>query len=148
MTRALQLIFSLSILVLIHEMGHFLFSRLFKVRVEKFYLFFNPFFSLVRAKKLDGKWQLNWFSRKSPDSFKEKPEVTEFGVGWVPLGGYCSISGMVDESLNTEQMETTRATLGIPFEIGRATSAHHGRRCFVQFPIGIGGVFSCTFHLG
>ncbi len=105
LTRALQLIFSLSILVLIHEMGHFLFSRLFKVRVEKFYLFFNPFFSLVRAKKLDGKWQLNWFSRKSPDSFKEKPEVTEFGVGWVPLGGYCSISGMVDESLNTEQMK-------------------------------------------
>ncbi len=104
LTRALQLIVSLSILVLIHELGHFLFSRLFKVRVEKFYLFFNPFFSLIRVKKLAGKWHVSWFSPKSPESFKEAPETTEFGVGWVPLGGYCSISGMVDESLNTEQL--------------------------------------------
>jgi len=104
LTRALQLIVSLSILVLIHELGHFLFSRVFKVRVEKFYLFFNPLFSLVRVKKLDGKWHFSWFSRKSPELFKETPAVTEFGVGWVPLGGYCSISGMVDESLNTEQL--------------------------------------------
>lgn len=104
LTRALQLIVSLSILVLIHEFGHFLFSRLFKVRVEKFYMFFNPLFSLVRVKKLAGKWHFSWFSSKSPESFTATPEVTEFGVGWVPLGGYCSISGMVDESLNMEQM--------------------------------------------
>lgn len=104
LTRALQLIVSLSILVLIHELGHFLFSRLFKVRVERFYLFFNPLFSLVRIKKLNGRLRFSWFSRKAPETFQKAPEQTEFGVGWVPLGGYCAISGMIDESLNVEQM--------------------------------------------
>jgi len=104
LTRALQLIFSLSILVLIHELGHFLFSRLFKVRVEKFYLFFNPLFSIVRTKKMGGKWRFSWFSKTAPQSFKEIPEATEFGVGWVPLGGYCAISGMIDESMNVKAM--------------------------------------------
>lgn len=105
LTRALQLIVSLSILILIHELGHYLFSRLFKVRVERFYLFFHPFFSILKAKRLDGKWRLKWFARKSPETFTERPDVTEFGIGWVPLGGYCAISGMVDESLNTEQLK-------------------------------------------
>jgi len=104
LTRALQLIISLSILVLIHEFGHFLFSRLFKVRVERFYMFFNPVFSILRAKKLEHKWHFSWFSRNSPESFTEKPEQTEFGIGWVPLGGYCTIAGMIDESMNTKQM--------------------------------------------
>lgn len=83
--RALQLIMALSLLVLVHEFGHFIFSRIFKVRVEKFYLFFDWGFSLF-------KW-------------KPKNSETEYGVGWIPLGGYCKISGMIDESLDTEQMK-------------------------------------------
>ena len=82
--RALQLILALSLLVLIHEFGHFLFARIFKVRVEKFYLFFDWKFSLF-------KW-------------KPKNSETEYGIGWVPLGGYCKIAGMIDESMDTEQM--------------------------------------------
>ena len=83
--RALQLIMALSLLVLIHEFGHFLFARIFKVRVEKFYLFFDWKFSLF-------KW-------------KPKNSDTEYGIGWVPLGGYCKIAGMSDESMDTEQMK-------------------------------------------
>ena len=82
--KALQLITSLSILVLIHELGHFIFARIFKVRVDKFYLFFDPWFSLFK--------------------FKPKNSDTEYGLGWLPLGGYCKIAGMIDESLDTEQM--------------------------------------------
>ncbi|MDR1918885.1 MAG: RIP metalloprotease RseP [Tannerellaceae bacterium] len=82
--KALQLILSLSILVLIHELGHFLFARLFKVRVEKFYIFFDAWFALFR--------------------FKPKNSETEYGIGWLPLGGYCKISGMIDESMDREQM--------------------------------------------
>ena len=78
-----QLILSLSILVLIHEMGHFLFAKLFKTRVEKFYLFFDPWFSLFKYKKGD----------------------TEYGIGWLPLGGYVKISGMIDESMDKEQLK-------------------------------------------
>ncbi|MFN8211347.1 MAG: RIP metalloprotease RseP [Bacteroidales bacterium] len=81
--RILQFLASLSILVLIHELGHFLFARLFRTRVEKFYLFFDPWFSLFKFKKGD----------------------TEYGIGWLPIGGYCKISGMIDESLDTEQMK-------------------------------------------
>ena len=83
--RALQLIMALSLLVLVHEFGHFIFSRIFKVRVEKFYLFFDWGFSLF-------KW-------------KPKNSETEYGIGWIPLGGYCKISGMIDESMDTEQMK-------------------------------------------
>ena len=82
--RALQLILSLSILVLVHEFGHFIFARIFKVRVEKFYLFFDPWFSLFK--------------------FKPKNSETEYGIGWLPLGGYCKISGMIDESMDKEAM--------------------------------------------
>ncbi len=82
--KALQLIASLSILVLVHEFGHFLFARIFKVRVEKFYLFFDPWFALFR--------------------YKPKNSDTEYGIGWLPLGGYCKISGMIDESMDKEQM--------------------------------------------
>ncbi|MDR1331626.1 MAG: RIP metalloprotease RseP [Tannerella sp.] len=82
--KALQLVLSLSILVVVHELGHFLFARAFKVRVEKFYLFFNP-----------------WFT---PFKFKPKNGETEYGIGWLPLGGYCKISGMIDESMDKEQM--------------------------------------------
>jgi regulator of sigma E protease len=81
--KIIQLLFSLSILVIFHEMGHFAAARLFKTRVEKFYLFFNPWFSL----------------------FKIKRGETEYGIGWVPLGGYVKISGMIDESLDREQLK-------------------------------------------
>ena len=82
--RTFQLIMSLSLLVIIHEGGHFFFSRLFKVRVEKFYIFFNPWFSLFK--------------------FKPKNSETEYGIGWVLLGGYVKIAGMIDESMDTDQM--------------------------------------------
>ena len=82
--KALQLILSLSILVIVHEFGHFIFARIFKVRVEKFYLFFDPWFALFR--------------------YKPKNSETEYGVGWLPLGGYCKISGMIDESMDKEAM--------------------------------------------
>ncbi len=78
-----QLLLSLSILVVFHEMGHFAFAKLFNTRVEKFYLFFNPWFSL----------------------FKTKWGETEYGIGWLPLGGYVKISGMIDESMDKEQMK-------------------------------------------
>lgn len=81
--KALQLILSLSILVILHELGHFIPAKLFKTKVEKFYLFFDPWFSLFKFKKKD----------------------TEYGIGWIPLGGYVKISGMVDESMDTEQMK-------------------------------------------
>lgn len=96
--KIIALLLSLSLLVFIHELGHYLFARLFKTRVDKFYLFFNPYFSLLRAKKIKGKWKLSWFSKKSPESFKEDNEHTEWGIGWIPLGGYCAISGMIDEN--------------------------------------------------
>ncbi len=102
--KIIQLILSLSILVIIHELGHFCWARFYKMRVDKFYLFFNPSFSLLRAKKIDGKWQFSFFSPQVPESWKAHPEHTEFGIGWLPLGGYCKISGMIDESMDKEQM--------------------------------------------
>ncbi len=80
--KALQLILSLAILVVFHELGHFITAKLFKTRVESFYLFFNPWFSL----------------------FKYKYGDTTYGIGWLPLGGYVKIAGMIDESLDKEQM--------------------------------------------
>ena len=80
--KAAQLILSLSLLVIIHEFGHFFFARLFKTRVEKFYLFFDPWFSLFKVKKGD----------------------TEYGIGWLPLGGYVKISGMIAESMDKAAM--------------------------------------------
>ncbi len=135
--RAVQLILSISILVVLHEFGHFAFARLFKVRVEKFYMFFNPNFSLIRAKKINGKWQYKFFAKNIPSNERPKldadgdtmldekkktimesiplgdladndwrkyPESTEWGIGWLPLGGYCKISGMVDESMDKTQL--------------------------------------------
>jgi regulator of sigma E protease len=81
--KILQFLLSLSLLVIIHELGHFFFAKLFKTRVEKFYLFFDPWFSL----------------------FKFRKNETEYGVGWLPLGGYVKISGMIDESLDREQLK-------------------------------------------
>lgn len=81
--KAGQFILSFSILIVLHELGHFLPAKWFKCRVEKFYLFFNPWFSL----------------------FKKKKGETEYGIGWIPLGGYVKISGMIDESMDKEQMK-------------------------------------------
>ncbi|MCF8345089.1 MAG: site-2 protease family protein, partial [Bacteroidales bacterium] len=81
--RIVQLILSLSILVIAHEFGHYIAAKIFKARVEKFYLFFNPWFSI----------------------FKFKIGETEYGLGWLPLGGYVKIAGMIDESMDKEQMK-------------------------------------------
>ncbi len=81
--KVVQFFMSLSLLVAIHEFGHYLAARIFKIRVEKFYIFFDPWFSL----------------------FKWKRGETEYGVGWLPLGGYVKIAGMIDESMDLEQMQ-------------------------------------------
>ncbi len=83
--RLIQFMLAISLLVLIHEGGHFFFAKLFGIRVEKFYLFFDPWFHLFE--------------------FKPKKSDTTYGVGWLPLGGYCKISGMIDESFDLEQMK-------------------------------------------
>lgn len=132
--RFFQLVLSLTILVVFHEFGHYLFSRLFGVRVEKFYAFFNPRFSLVRIKRVDGRLRVRFLSPNVPESYEEEkrfnfegkeetiykpidleslpegdwrrsPENTEFGVGWVPFGGYCKIAGMIDESMDVAAMQ-------------------------------------------
>ena len=81
--KTAQFILSFSILVVLHELGHFIPARLFKTRVEKFYLFFNPGFSL----------------------WKKKIGETEYGIGWIPFGGYVKISGMIDESMDKDQLK-------------------------------------------
>lgn len=161
--RASQLIFSLTLLVLFHELGHFFFSKIFKVRVEKFYLFFNPGFSLFRAKKIQGKWKFHFFAKNfeslstpiydfqgnhSKDTngnfiyqtksleeldecdWRKHPENTEWGIGWLPLGGYCKIAGMIDESMDKGQL----ASEPKPWEY-RAVSP------WKRLPIISGGVF-------
>ncbi|MDR0828941.1 MAG: RIP metalloprotease RseP [Prevotellaceae bacterium] len=128
--KAAQLMAALAVLVFIHELGHFLFSRMFGVRVDKFYLFFNPQISIVRFKKINGKWKFKFFAKNlqtevpvldengkqktdkkgkkmtepidistlEADDWRRFPEKTEWGIGWLPVGGYCKIAGMVDES--------------------------------------------------
>jgi len=160
--RALQLILSLSILVVLHEFGHFAFARLFKVRVEKFYMFFNPNFSLIRAKKINGKWDVKFFAQNIPANERPKvdadgdvmhdskgkpileqipqselpdgdwrkyPDNTEWGIGWLPLGGYCKISGMVDETTDVTQLNDEPQ----PWE-------YRSRSVWQRLPIIIGGV--------
>ena len=100
-----QLVLALSLLVLVHELGHFLFARMFKIRVDKFYLFFNPTFSLLRAKRYNGKWHFSFLSSSVPKEWDEYLDVTEYGIGWLPLGGYCKIAGMIDESMDKEQLK-------------------------------------------
>lgn len=109
-----QLILSLSILVVLHEFGHFIPAKLFKTKVEKFYLFFDPYFAL----------------------FKKKIGETEYGVGWLPLGGYVKIAGMIDESMDKEQM----AQPPQPWEF-------RSKPAWQRFIIMIGGV-TVNFILG
>jgi len=160
--RALQLILSLSILVVLHEFGHFSFARLFKVRVDKFYMFFNPNFSLIRAKKINGKWEVRFFAKNVPANERPKldadgdvvldakgkqvmepipleeladgdwrkyPDNTEWGIGWLPLGGYCKIAGMIDESMDSTQMTQEPQ----PWE-------YRAKPVWQRLPIIIGGV--------
>ena len=96
--KAAQLIVAFAILVIIHEFGHYIFSRIFGVKVEKFYLFFNPWFTIYKYKP----------KKPEPKPGEEEKMTwrdTEYVIGWVPLGGYCKIAGMIDESMDTEQMK-------------------------------------------
>ncbi|MBP5709740.1 MAG: RIP metalloprotease RseP [Bacteroidales bacterium] len=140
------LLLSLSILVIVHEFGHYCFARLFKTRVEKFYMFFNPWFSLVRMKKIGGRWHFKFFAsnveaalvplkdangntikdengkdqframtdeeRKTlpQDDWRRDPDNTEWGIGWLPFGGYCSIAGMVDETKEAGALQSEPQT--------------------------------------
>ena len=103
MLSIIPFLFVLSVLVIIHEFGHFIFAKIFKTRIEKFYLFFDPWFSLLKFKKGE----------------------TEYGLGWLPLGGYVKISGMIDESLDKEQMKQPPQ----PWEFRSKTS---GQRLFIM----------------
>lgn len=163
--RALQLIVSLSFLVIIHELGHFAFARLFGVRVEKFYIFFNPRFSLVRLKKINGRLRVRFFApnvapsvvertdeygnqvfdkKDRPlyrpmtqseldalpeDDWRRYPSSTEWGIGWVPLGGYCAIAGMVDETKGPDDLPSEPQ----PWE-------YRSKPTWQRLPIIIGGV--------
>ena len=94
--KALQVILALSVLILIHEAGHFMWSKIFRIRVDKFFLFFDAGgFKLFSTRQ-------KWFVKLFP---KAASWETEYGIGWLPLGGYCKIAGMVDESLDTEQLK-------------------------------------------
>ena len=127
--KIFQFVLSISILVLLHEMGHFLPAKWFRTRAEKFFLFFDPYFSLFSMKKINGKWQYKFLSANQPDSetveidgkktevpvdisklpdddWRKYPQSTKYGVGWLPLGGYVKIAGMVDESMDTAQLKT------------------------------------------
>ena len=94
--KALQVILALSALIVIHELGHFMWAKLFRIRVDKFFLFFDiggvKLFSTKSA----------WFTRLFPKAARWE---TEYGIGWLPLGGYCKIAGMIDESMDTEAMK-------------------------------------------
>lgn len=141
--KLVQFLISISLLVLLHEGGHFFFAKLFKTRVDKFYMFFNPRFSILRVKKFGGKLHWRFFASNTPASITEdvdadgnkpldadgkviyrsmtdeereklppedwrrEPDNTEFGIGWVPVGGYCSIIGMVDETKSARDLAST-----------------------------------------
>ena len=132
--KIIQVILALSILVIVHEFGHFIASRIFRVRVEKFYMFFDWKFSIFRCKRVNGRLRFKFFCKNEPekyitheridpvtkkkeyeyekidlntlpeDDWRRAEDSTEFGLGWVPLGGYCKIAGMIDESMDQAQM--------------------------------------------
>lgn len=126
--KIFQFILSISILVFLHELGHFLPAKWFKTRAEKFFLFFDPWFSLFSMKKINGSWKYKFLSKNLPDTekivvdgketeipvdisklpdsdWRKHPESTKWGIGWLPMGGYVKIAGMVDESMDTEQLK-------------------------------------------
>lgn len=122
-----QILFILSVLVILHEFGHYIAARIFKVRSEKFYLFMDVYFSIFAMKKINGKWQYKFFKKNDPDTIKvvengktiETPidinslpeddwrrhkNSTQWGLGWLPMGGYVKLAGMIDESMDKEQL--------------------------------------------
>ena len=131
--KVLQFFLSLSILVLIHEFGHFITAKAFKTRVEKFYIFFDWGFSLFRCKKVNVQWRFKFLAMPEPERYTtteyrdangkkqtkydpidlstlpeddwRRSDSTEYGIGWFPLGGYNKIAGMVDESMDKSQMQ-------------------------------------------
>ncbi len=127
--KTFQFILSFSILVTLHELGHYLAAKIFGCRVESFYLFFNPAFTLAAFKKVKNKWRSKFFFKNQPDGeevvlengkkgivkpdpeslpdndWRKYPHNTEYGLGWLPLGGYVKIAGMIDESMDKEQMK-------------------------------------------
>jgi regulator of sigma E protease len=133
LVKILQFFLALSILIFIHELGHFTAAKMFKTRVEKFYLFFDWGFSLFRCKKVNGKWRFKFFSKNVPEKYTtietrdlngkkqttyesidldslpeddwRRSDETEYGIGWFPLGGYNKIAGMIDESMDKSQMQ-------------------------------------------
>ena len=148
--KALEMILALSLLVIIHEFGHYSFARLFKVRVEKFYMFFNPKFSILRW---DPKRHILDLFKRNPDEDPKDPKDlkdlkdlkdpqdpqddksssswrdTIYGIGWVPLGGYCSIAGMIDETTDSSQLSEK----ALPWEF-------RSRPAWQRFFIMVGGV--------
>lgn len=94
--KTLQVIIALSLLIAIHELGHFIFARIFGIKVDKFFLFFDAGDVKLFSTKTTG-----WFTKLFP---KMKDADTEYGIGWLPLGGYCKINGMIDESLDTSML--------------------------------------------
>ena len=105
--KALQLIAGLGLLVFLHELGHYFFARLFGIKVDKFYLFFNPYFSIFKWKPGKG---VKFFTSKDfeeeklPEDYKPTWRDTTYGIGWVPLGGYCAIAGMIDETKSAKDL--------------------------------------------
>lgn len=95
--KTLQVILALAILILVHEFGHFIFAKAFGIRVDKFFLFFDAGNTKILSTKT------GWFARLFP---KAAGWETEYGIGWLPLGGYCKIAGMIDESMDTEHLKT------------------------------------------
>ena len=118
--KILELILVMGVLILVHEAGHFAFAKIFGIRVDKFYLFFD-----FGDRKLLST-RSGWFSRLFP---KAKEWDTEYGIGWCPLGGYCKIAGMIDESMDTEHLKTEPQ----PFKAGMAETFCYVRRCSLQF---------------
>ena len=107
----LALLLSLTLLVATHELGHLLFAKLFRTRVNRYYVFFNWKFSILKAKKFGGKWHFRFFNAKTPESWEadnlapEDQNNTLWGLGWIPLGGYCDIAGMIDETKKADDLE-------------------------------------------
>ena len=109
--KTLQVILALAILILVHEFGHFIFAKLFHIRVDKFFLFFDVGGTKLLSTKT------GWFARLFP---KGAEWETEYGIGWLPLGGYCKIAGMIDESMDTVHQYRKRSSEGLSAPADRA----------------------------
>lgn len=103
--KILALFISLTLLVMSHELGHLLSAKACGMRVRRFYVFFNWGFSILKAKKFDGRWHFLFFNVNTPQEWLDKePDNTLWGLGWLPLGGYCDIAGMIDETKKADDL--------------------------------------------